>query len=337
MDSTVEPPNNTTVMVDMPAVAEDLGPPDMGPPDMPEEEDMPTVTFCSPGEKGCSMMGDEIVRVVCVDDGSEFEVRPCPERTECEDTEDERGACVDIKICNEGETRCFDTTTVETCRPGGTQFRTDPCMPGESCINGACFAGAVNGASCAMNDDCAGAECHCDAEEACGAKWAPSYCTSRCTNADSCSASEHCIATDVHQLDSMPANYNHCVQRCQGTCAIGGLECKWAPTYDEMGDVVWAESCYFPEVKEVGEPCETNEECIGGTCLEGYLGVKVCSRRCEMDGCPEGAGCVKINATEAWCVPTCTRNEECPGDFGQARCILRQFEGGGGGNVCAPL
>ena len=159
------------------------------------------------------------------------------------------------------------------------------------------------------HDDCSGGKCHCGqgTGELCTDAFAqPSYCTGPCDAQSGCAESEWCFSGQTHLITATSGNYNHCVARCQGTCAIEGLSCKRLPVLDAAGELTWEEGCYFAQVKEAGESCEADVECVSGLCLKDYFSQGICSTRCEDVACPQDAACVaNLKDNQAWCMPRC--------------------------------
>lgn len=321
MDMPPDIQEDMLVTIDMPDLAVDSGPP----------------MLCAPTAKECT--GETSTRV-CDDEGMSWVEMPCEEGDICED-----GDCVMGPICTPGEATCLDASNRQVCRPGGVMFGVEACEAGTSCIDGTCLSGALNGTLCDAHDDCAGNKCHCGSmtAESCSDAFAtPAYCTAPCTSNTDCSESEWCFSSQVHLITSQVANYNHCVPRCQGACAETELACQYIPTVDTPGVAAWAQGCYFKQVKEVGEPCDSDVECLGGYCLKDYFSTGLCSIRCEQTGCPENAACVELIAGEKWCTPTCgdgiSPSGVCPLDEPEDRldvtCAYRQKNEGGSARVC---
>lgn len=329
-------PDTTSMDMTMDMVVEDT-PPDL-PPDQPEMPiDMCDV--CCPGDKMCMPSG---AVGTCKEDGSGYDEVMCSDTQECMNAQ-----CVDKKVCEPGSATCFDSQTRQVCRPGGTAFRTESCTNGDSCINGQCVSGSPNGEMCAAHGDCGGSKCHCGTgtQEGCSATtFDRAYCTSPCSNSAECSGNELCFASDVHTITSQVANYNHCVTKCQGTCTLPGMACKKAPVLDGQGELTWAEVCYFPKIKQIGEECTRDEECIGGVCLKDYFNTGYCSRRCETGGCPDNAACVQLKGNEFWCSAKCGDGStgstapcplDTPVDRFDVTCKTSQIFGGGAARVCS--
>ena len=325
------------VSKDVPAGDEDQGPdaPDATSDVTDQAPDLCDV--CCPGAVICDQDG---AVATCLPDGSGFDARPCGARQECE-----QGVCVAEKICTPGETQCFNATTQRICTPDGTRFTTQMCTPTQSCVRGACVEGKANSDTCTANADCAGNFCHCGSvtDEACSAGFSRAYCTSSCSQNNPCSDSEVCLDASIHAIDSPTGNYNHCLTKCAGNCAIAGLECRTVPTVGPAGEVVWAQACVFPNVKDLGEECTTDEQCVTGTCLKNYYTTGVCSLRCENNDCPDSAACVQLKGNEYWCSQKCGdgtvgNGANCPLDEPTPRfdvgCKIWQKRQGGAVNAC---
>jgi|GEM_PF-2796822 len=319
----------------------DMGTPD--PPDMSMPEDMAPVDMgppmiCTPNQKSCK---DASTVTTCSADGLMLVDMTCGEGDECMD-----GACVMAPICNAGDTFCFDTSTLQICRDGGMAYRTMPCPDGTACVQGECLSGEVNGTLCSAADDCSGGKCHCGdmTDEQCADDFAtPAYCTSECASDNDCGEDEWCFSADVALITATNGNYNHCVKRCQGTCAIDGLTCLQLPVLDEAGDIDWQDGCYFQGVKTLGEDCTSDVECASGFCLTDYYTKGFCSYQCEAGTCPDNAACVELKPGENWCTLLCGDGsvggtEVCPKDMPDDRldvtCSNKPVVGGGVKRVC---
>ncbi len=284
----------------------ELGPdtPDL-PRDQPGEadaqEDLPTdpCDVCCPGDKRC---GSADTVQVCREDGSGYDTTPCPAPQVCE-----AAACVAPRVCEDGESSCLDGQTRLVCRPGGAGFSQSACGAQESCVRGECRAGASAGAACADHDECAGGKCHCGAEtaEGCAALFAPAYCAAPCERSSDCNDNEVCLDATVHRQGSQLANYNHCVTRCQGSCTLAGLSCKTIPTRDAGGSLAWEGACMPPGLRQIGETCVGDQECLGGHCLRGYYEMGHCVHRCDSTSCPAGSACVELTQGNYYCSLLC--------------------------------
>jgi hypothetical protein len=319
-------------------MAPDL-PQDMGPDLAPDlAQDMPVdmrCGVCCPEDVMCSPSG---MLAQCKPDGSGFTETSCGAEKECA-----QGACVDKKICEPGSKMCFDGQSQLVCRANGTGYATQDCEAGASCINGECLMGELNGAECAAADECAGELCHCGDGEQCPASFTRSYCAAACGPQTACGPSEWCLASSVHALPAMGATYDHCITRCQGSCPLPGMACKQVPVYDAQGKIDWQDGCYFPSAKQVGDVCDSDAECLGGSCLKGLYLTGVCSLRCESTACPGDAACVELVPGQRWCSQLCGdgsvgSQSMCPLDVPTDRfdvtCKVRQSSDRGAVRVC---
>ncbi|MFU8804824.1 MAG: hypothetical protein ACNA8W_13500, partial [Bradymonadaceae bacterium] len=204
------------------------------------------------------------------------------------------------QACTPGEKYCHDSQNLLQCRANGSGYVTQPCGSGNACIGDACFSGKLNGESCDVHEDCAGQLCHCGTEESCPGTLTPAYCTQAC-DVDTCNGSEWCRETSHMSGDH---HYDHCVRRCDSTCAVAGLACKRIPVKGADG-MTWEQGCVHPGLAAVGQECTSDAQCLGGTCLRDYFSFGYCTRRCETGGCPSNAACVQLRNDEFWCSLLC--------------------------------
>ncbi|QDG54506.1 hypothetical protein FIV42_28300 [Persicimonas caeni] len=283
---------------------------------------------CCPGEQVCS---DGNTLSTCADDGSGFTDQTCGDGKICE-----QGACVDEPICQPGDTKCHDGSTRLVCRAGGTAWRTEDCGTGNSCVDGECLSGDPNGSECTADADCAGGKCRCGSDESCSPAPSRTYCTSTCTPG-SCGPDEICVSSDSFNA----ASYDHCVPKCNETCALAGLSCVSLPTRDS-GELTYEQGCYFDSAVDVGEECSSATNCTGGTCLEGYFNTGLCTFECA-GGCPDGTACVELQSGTFHCSPLCgdgslSGSGGCPleagGDRWDVQCAPRNTYDGLARRVC---
>lgn len=206
----------------------------------------------------------------------------------CDGTVDEGcsafgAACADNSECS--SSLCDETEVGVVCTQTCDPLRPDfGCPPGFFCQN----AGGCDGLCAPRTDEelALGDECSASGECASGHCAAIGEATLRCHSPcgdgqNGCFAGEVCFAND-----------NSC-----GACV--GAEFV-APPRDQ------------------GEPCESDEECDGGTCMDD-AGVRFCSDACAMVGdCDEGFHC-----RDNQCIPGvaegvgggCLANQDCADGF----------------------
>ena len=120
---------NSAVTVDDPTGDETTG--EEG---VPEEERTPTIREGTPcdadGERACDI--DEAIEC---QNGTWVYLESCEGDWTCSM---ETGTCEE-KVCERGDRRCVDSTTIEFCRPDQTDWL-DPqaCLDGQQCVDGAC-------------------------------------------------------------------------------------------------------------------------------------------------------------------------------------------------------
>ncbi|MFT5358880.1 MAG: MYXO-CTERM domain-containing protein [Polyangiales bacterium] len=229
-------------------------------------------------------------------------------------------ACTDSSECSSG--LCDETEVGVACTQACDPLRADlGCPPGFFCQN----AGGCDGLCAPRTDEelALGDECSASGECASGHCAAIGEATQRChfpcrDSTNGCFAGEVCFAND-----------NSC-----GACVAARFV---APPRDQ------------------GEPCEADEDCGTGTCMNDN-GVRFCSDACAMpDDCDEGfhcraeqcipgiaegagGGCLEnqdcaggfcaTQGERAWCSAFCTSIEDCPLGF--------SCTDAGDQNICTP-
>lgn len=266
------------------------------------DDDAETSTLCEPGELRC--LDDSTIQE-CEDDGSAFE-----DLETCEDDEIcEEGECIDEPVCEPGDQQCADGTSVLTCTQTGNWGPADDCNDGEACYDGECIGGSPTGAICSAADDCAGGLCRCGEDESCDLDHEP-YCTSDCDGV-SCNAGEICWHSDG--VDS--AGYHHCLPPCGGS-NCGFDQCRSILTEDDDGELVWKDGCLPPEFKDVGEECDSDDECVSESCNDDLFDFGFCTRDCEEGGCPDGTACAGLDGPDGdfYCFESCSDDDDCGRD-----------------------
>lgn len=291
--------------------------------------------FCTPSQNTCA---DASTKRICAPDGSEFIEEACEDDQECEN-----GSCVAPALCEPGDTQCYDGTTRLICRPSGSDWRSETCEADTSCVEGECVSGSPNGQPCTANDDCANGLCRCGAEDDCdpvGGNDVTPYCTETCTPG-SCGAGQTCVSAQ----DFPVAGQDHCVQVCNQTCALDGMTCASIPTRDS-GELSFEQACVPAGVVDIGLECSaaTADACAGGTCLQDYFEIGLCTSECDGD-CPNGTACVKLkpNSDLYQCSPICGDgtpggSSDCPLEGGQdlssVTCATKVTSDGDATQVC---
>lgn len=301
-------------------------------PDVPDAEPDPC-EVCCPGDVTCINGG---TRGVCKPDGSGYVEEECAAEQMCTG-----GACVARPVCTPGEKTCYDASTLQVCKADAGGWRTESCDPSTTCIDGSCVTGNRNGEACEQASDCAGGKCRCGAGESCPpypAGAIEAYCTSGCTPG-SCGPGELCLSAS----DFPAAGYDHCVPTCQQTCALPGMSCAWVATRDS-GALSFQQACVPIGTVDIGKKCEADDVCTGGTCLEDYFEIGMCTSECTGD-CPTGTACVKLVGDTFYCSPLCGdgspgNSAPCPLAGSQQGmmsigCATKTKYSGGAAHVCA--
>lgn len=281
--------------------------------------------LCTPGSKRCA---DENTVETCLPDGQAYSASQCRTGEVCE-----QGACIVEQVCTPNEKHCNDERNLNICRPDGGGHRVEECAAGTVCVIDQCISGSPTGAACEENDDCAGGICRCGAEEDCPPN-ERRYCTSDCSQ-NSCGGDQVCWRAS--QVDA--EDYDHCLPSCEAECSISGLNCVEVQT-KVAGETTWKGACLPPGLKPVGSRCESDDECINGSCSSEYFGFGVCTYRCEGQRCPSKTACAKLTSSQAWCSPLCTSGETyCPlkkdANDWSVSCSTKLLDGGGNAVVCS--
>jgi len=126
-----------------------------------------------------------------------------------------------------------------------------------------------------------------------------------------------------------------CTEMCTDTCPSGFL-CRVVLNY--FPDVA---SLCVPDVQILCEPCQTSEQCFGGTCVGGADGA-FCASDCTEDPCPPTFACVEATGREGvagrFCLPSSGSCLCLPGNEGQLRTCERANDVGlcRGWEACEP-
>lgn len=268
-----------------------------------EEPDDDPCGVCCPGDRRCF---SDLVVEVCKQDGSGFESMSCPEGEVCSG-----GACEEPEFtCRPGDGTCIDLQTVEVCDATGRGLTRMVCANGY-CRDGACRSGGLTGAACTANDDCAGGVCLCDEEGGCPEPFVPAFGQGYCTLSDcadrGCPAGEVCV--DFGSFEGL-SDGRHCVKDCT-SCDAPGLTCRTMPAVAD-GALAWEAACFAEYPVDIGEPCEADADCLGGTCWQDELGPNDGLGYCTLAecgaerACPEGSSCVFFAEAEGhFCARNC--------------------------------
>jgi uncharacterized protein (TIGR03382 family) len=266
-----------------------------------------------------------------------------------EDAIESTGGCLPTEeICNGADDNC-DGTVDEGCSEFGTA-----CADNTECSSGLCDETEV-GVVCTQTCDPLRADFGCPPGFFCqNAGGCDGLCAPRTNEelalGDECSASGECASGHC-------AAIGEATQRCHFPCGDGANGCF-------AGEVCFANanSCgacvaagFVAPPRDQGEPCEADEDCGTGTCMNDN-GVRFCSDACAMAGdCDEGfhcraeqcipgvaegvgGGCLEnedcadgfcaTQGERAWCSAFCNTIEDCPLGF--------SCTDAGDQNICAP-
>jgi alpha-tubulin suppressor-like RCC1 family protein len=214
------------------------------------------------------------------------------------------------------------------------------CTGNDQCGSGACVAAADGSSVCCANACGAGLFCASDGsgcvacegdridctgnvEQRCAAgALSPRNCPNGCTPGMGCNAeppvgflceSGRCAAPGVCQIDVSGAS-----RCCSRDCAAEGKVCTTSGSCAcAEGQLEAGGDCLF----QPGDPCDTNDQCESGSCVDNVCCQEACSGACEV--CQSGTGaCVPVARGQQ--DPLCSGGRECVGARGDCRSRLRQ-------------
>jgi hypothetical protein len=215
-------------------------------------------------------------------------------------------------------------------------FVGEPCASDADCTGGLCLlegdGGTIAGGLCTL--DCAADPNVCGYDALCvgpiPADSNASYCQRLCLLADGYAECNQNPNSMCVRLDP-DTDLGLCHPRCNKDADCPGQYC------DRRASGLCIDAP--PSGLGDGEPCSTNEECVGGYCMvvrDATTGV--CSTECNLlpeahacyrspdDTTPADAICFDLISTlllgqtsdqyeQGQCYPTCDTDEECPGDW----------------------
>lgn len=298
------------------------------------DECTPSAIYCVPGEQSvgfCSRCG-EVLRTepcdaleVCEVSGGAARCRPC--------VGDE---CPDIDACEPSTRACLDFNTVQICGPDGEVDSVADCASGRRCFGGSCgAAGNTTGAACTKNLDpttgCNGHACICGEEFAateagsawCGARASvgDGYCsTSDCVSNGCDYASETCVEFGISgSMDggAYCVRNEGCSRRGASCGSRAGFQCQELPgRRGATAPVTWGWACW-PPLRNIGETCASDADCVGGECRVATVGgasVSYCAMPCGPDAtCPSYAACVADpDASSGYVCLAHSTSADCP-------------------------
>lgn len=174
----------------------------------------------------------------------------------------------------------------------------------------------ATGASCTRNADCAGGTC---------LDWTGGYCTRLDCGGAGCGAGEVCLGFAGNEL---------CVASCQSDadCRTPDQACKTV-----VGGEGVVKVCIGVDVDAggTGAGCGDATDCAGrATCLAAFPGGYCAALGCDVDACPAGAACVKVDGRPS-CLLRCASDPDCGGQVGaERRCGVLQGTAGSPVDVC---
>lgn len=224
----------------------------------------------------------------------------------------------------DGNRRCL-----EPCQGGEGM-----CLAGESCAayDGECNACVPQslvtiprnlGEGCAVNEDCAAANCLDDLGE--------HYCTTACTDDSECPSTFHCrsevcVRGEREGVGASCAENDDC--ESGAFCATRGSS-HWCSTFCPMGDecpagfecvAAGGTNLCAPTLNLVGESCANDSECVSGVCSGDASGM-FCTRACSADNpCTAGLACVRADDGSTRCQPPAAAT--VPADPGGGGCSV---------------
>jgi len=210
--------------------------------------------------------------------------------------------------------------SLKWCNLNG-KFKTDTCGDDSCCkwVAGEGFFTCVPAGQCSDNcaDACAAAD------KGCSSNLTHSY---TCGQADDDPCMEPVfLACPAGQFCSPQTG--ECSQECVPDCAgkeCGDDGCGGSCGACDPGTECTEGNCKGPELGKMGDPCETNLDCISYMCVESSVGP-ICSKACGGDAsCPIAFKCEEVmigQATILACVPTGECIPDCIGkDCGDDGC-----------------
>lgn len=186
------------------------------------------------------------------------------------------------------------------------------------------FPGSDDGEPCTEDAECLGGTCLPDSE------WPDGYCTARPCNVD-----DDCSALDV--VCSAYEGESLCALTCRNDDGCrDGYWCAPAQGRDE--NICIPGERPEPTGAIDGEPCELDEDCAGGTCIEdpewpnGYCTTLACNTFADCARGPDDVNnrCL-IQQPTNFCVRICSSPADCRAEEG----YICQPVGGGQG-ICVP-
>jgi hypothetical protein len=83
--------------------------------------------------------------------------------------------------------------------------------------------------------------------------------------------------------------------------------------------------CLTACAPQIGDACDSDQDCPAGVICDRSVEGGLCTiRNCRPSTCPSESICVVFDRHEAYCMRSCTSDEECRADH---RCLLDEEKG----------
>jgi hypothetical protein len=210
-----------------------------------------------------------------------------------------------------------DRAGICTLYPGsGVSCETVPCPAGFECISGECEPMTGDGTLCSPCTD--NAECGGPADLCIRFPDGLRYCTTACTSSADCGENS-CFGTSAGGGQCAPVDSSGnavCAGVMTGPECTDNSDCDATERCDSMGDCVPRPV----DLGDLGEACETGDECNSGECIATPAG-SICTEACDW-----------LDATS--CAPGFYCDGEALGTCGSGRCLAGTAGAGGLGDAC---
>lgn len=174
----------------------------------------------------------------------------------------------------------------------------DACMSDSGCADGRCLTGEpFDGGYCTTSDRCQ-FDTDCPNGSSCTSSPRGAICAARCTSDESCRDGYTC-------QDSLASPYDVCMPYIEPTGLDDGEPCR---SDDECRGGTCIPHPRWPDGYCTTLDCETQQDCARGEfdnrCLQGGQNYNLCVRMCDANqDCREGYVCEFIGGGEGFCAP----------------------------------